>query len=258
MNKTCTVRNVVIGEGMPKICVPIVGKNEREILNALWSFRGRPHDMVEWRADWFEGIRDEKRMLWFLEGLRREIGEAPLLFTIRTMKEGGALDIEPEEYLAVNKFVVKSGFVDLVDFELFTGDDYVKELIETAHESGVKVILSSHDFAKTPEYDDMKGRLLKMQDLGADLLKLAVMPVKRRDVLTLLEVTEEVSRIAEKPIVTMSMSMKGMISRLSGEFFGSVMTFGSVGEGSAPGQMNLNDLHEVLNAIHNAIGQESE
>ena len=61
-----------------------------------------------------------------------------------------------------------------------------------------------------------------MQELGADIPKIAVMPTCRRDVLTLLCATEEMyTEHADRPIITMSMAGTGLISRLCGEVFGS-------------------------------------
>ena len=144
--------------------------------------------------------------------------------------------------------------VDLIDVEVFTGDDIVKEIIEGAHANGVKVVASNHDFDKTPDKDDIVGRLRKMQELGADIPKIAVMPRNKKDVLTLLSATEEMATdYADRPIITMSMAGTGLISRLCGEVFGSSCTFGAVGKVSAPGQMNAVDLDTVLNLIHNGL-----
>ena len=53
--------------------------------------------------------------------------------------------------------------------------------------------------------------------------------------MTLLEATLEMSeQHADRPIITMSMASNGMISRLSGEVFGSCLTFGAAGKASAP------------------------
>ena len=93
-----------------------------------------------------------------------------------------------------------------------------------------------------------------MQELGADIPKIAVMPQSKRDVLTLLAATEEmVSEYANRPIITMSMAGTGLISRLCGEVFGSALTFGAVGKASAPGQMNALQLREILSMIHGSM-----
>lgn len=141
-----------------------------------------------------------------------------------------------------------------MDVEAFTGDEVVKDIIEGAHAHGVKVVASNHDFDKTPDKDDIVGRLVKMQEFGADIPKIAVMPQCKKDVLTLLEATREMAEEhADRPIITMSMAGTGLISRLCGEVFGSALTFGAVGKASAPGQMNASDLREILTLIDKSI-----
>ena len=190
----------------------------------------------------------------FWQQLRRVLGNTPILFTFRTANEGGEKAIEPAAYAELNKRAAATGLIDLVDVEAFTGDEVVRDIIESAHESGVVVVASNHDFEKTPEKDEIVRRLRKMQELGADIPKIAVMPQSRKDVLTLLSATEEMaSKYADRPIITMSMSATGLISRLCGECFGSALTFGAVGKASAPGQMNASDLSEILNLIHTSL-----
>ena len=245
------VRNISIGEGIPKICVPIVGITREEIITEAKSFSSIPVDLVEWRVDWFEQVFDLEKVLGLLKELREVLGELPLLMTFRTSKEGGEKSISASDYARLNIEAAKSGYVDLIDVEIFTGDEIVKEIIDAVHNYGVKVIASNHDFDKTPDKDDIVGRLRKMQDLGADIPKIAVMPQSKLDVLTLLSATEEMNRLyADRPIITMSMAGTGVISRLCGEVFGSALTFGAAGKASAPGQMGVNDLNTVLSLLH--------
>ncbi len=251
---TVQVRNVVIGEGAPKIIVPIVGKTKEEILAAADAFEGVKLDIVEWRVDHFNDVFDFPKVEDAAAALREKLGDTPILFTFRTSKEGGEKAIEDEVYAELNKKIAATGLVDLVDVEAFTGDDIVKDIIVSAHESGVKVVASNHDFFKTPDQADIVGRLTKMQELGADIPKIAVMPTCKKDVITLLAATEEMAtNIADRPIITMSMAGTGLVSRLTGEAFGSSCTFGAVGKVSAPGQMNAKDLDTVLTLIHQSM-----
>ena len=248
------VRNIVIGEGIPKICVPIVGVTKDDIIAEAKTFDSIPVDVVEWRVDWFEDVFDFENVKEVLEGLREALGEIPILMTFRTSKEGGEKAIDDEAYAKLNIDAANTGLVDLIDVEVFTGDEIVKKIIDGAHAAGVKVVASNHDFFKTPDKDDIVGRLRKMQDLGADIPKIAVMPQNKKDVLTLLTATEEMaSEYADRPIITMSMKGTGVISRLCGEVFGSALTFGAAKKASAPGQMGVNDLNTVLNLLHNAL-----
>lgn len=252
--KTVKVKNTIIGEGMPKICVPIVAKTKAEILEEAKALKDIPVDVVEWRVDWFEGVDSHELILEVLKELSPELGTLPLLFTFRTSKEGGERAIETEEYAALNKFAAATGLVDLVDVEVFTGDEVVQEIIESAHASGVKVVASNHDFFKTPSCEEIVSRLRKMQELGADIPKIAVMPTCKLDVLTLLQATVIMSeQYSDRPIITMSMAGQGVISRLSGEAFGSALTFGAAKKASAPGQINVNALADVLKVVHNSL-----
>lgn len=248
------VKNIEIGTGLPKICVPIVGKTKEEILNAAREIRLVSPDVVEWRADWYEDIFDWTKTEELLVQLCLELKGLPLLFTFRTLKEGGEKEIGIEVYTRLNENVIKTGKADLVDVELSVGDAVVEGLIREAHSYGAKVVVSNHDFSETPAKEEMLSRLIKMQSLGADIPKIAVMPSNVKDVLLLLEVTDEmVSNHPDTPIITMSMAGRGVISRLCGEVFGSAMTFGAVGKVSAPGQMAASDLRIVLELLHETL-----
>lgn len=252
--RTVQVKNVVIGQGAPKICVPIVGRTKEDIIAEAFRMQALPADVVEWRVDWFEGADSIEKILDTLHGLVPALQGKPLLFTFRTAREGGERAINPEDYVALNNTVSESRLADLIDVEAFTGDEAVTSIIECAHQHGVKVVASYHDFAGTPPKEGIIARLRHMQKLGADIPKIAVMPGSLKDVLTLLEATAAmVERYADRPIVTMSMAEKGLISRLVGEQFGSALTFGSAGKASAPGQIGAQELAQVLQVIHGSL-----
>ena len=251
MSNIIEVRGVRIGEGIPKIIVPIVGTTREEIFAAAVSLKNRRMDLVEWRADWYDDVSDHLKTEDILRDLRNTLPQTPILFTFRTAGEGGEKAVEKHEYARIIINAAQSGFVDLVDVEAFTGDEIVREIIEAAHAAGVKVVGSNHDFDKTPPKEEIVRRLRKMQEMGADIPKIAVMPHSKRDVLALLGATEKMSTVyADRPIITMAMSGTGLISRLCGEAFGSSCTFGAIGKASAPGQMNAEDLDTILKLIH--------
>ena len=210
--------------------------------------------MIEWRVDWFDDVFTTKKVLETAKALRDVLKDIPILLTFRTSKEGGEKEISVSDYVALNIAAAQSGYVDLIDVEAFTGDDVVKTIIDAAHEAGVKVIASNHDFFKTPEKDEIIRRLRMMQDFGADIPKIAVMPTCKQDVLTLLSATLEMSeKYADRPIITMSMAGPGVVSRLTGETFGSALTFGAASKVSAPGQIGVNELKQVLDIIHSSL-----
>ena len=247
MQKYIQVRNVKIGEGIPKICVPLVAKNKQVFLDMAKELENIKLDLVELRIDHFEDVEE------LAKDLRQVLNETPILFTFRSLKEGGEKEVSVEYYKKLNIEIAKTGYVDLIDVELFTGDEIVKEIVLEAHNVNVKVVMSNHDFDKTPEKDEIVKRLCKMQELNADLPKIAVMPKSTTDVLTLLCATDYmVTKYAKTPIITMSMAGLGVISRLAGETFGSALTFGAAKVSSAPGQVEVNKLSEILEVLHNS------
>ena len=252
---TVKVRNLELGSGIPAVCIPNVGKTKEEILSLTEQYKSMSMDLMEWRVDWFEAVEDTQAVLDVLSGVREKLGDTPLLFTFRTKQEGGAHEMDTAASVSLNKAVAATGLADLIDVEIFTGDEIVSDLISAIHASGTKVVASNHDFDKTPAKSDIVYRLRKMQDMGADIPKIAVMPKSKKDVLTLLAATEEMaSDYADRPIITMSMSGLGSISRLSCEVFGSCLTFGSGSMASAPGQIGAEELRQVLTSVHNALG----
>lgn len=247
--KVCTVRGIHIGEGKPKVCLPIVGKNEKEIIQQFQSFQGLPYDVIELRIDFYQDIRNSSRLKSVLQKLR-SMTDLPILLTYRSSREGGQMQLSDEEYQTFVKQACESQCIDLIDIELMSGNTLVFKLVEIAHQNDIKVVMSNHDFDKTPCFSDMMNRLEQMEILGADICKLAVMPITYKDVITLLNMTLEMSHKLERPIVTMAMGKIGVISRITGELTGSSMTFASAGKISAPGQMNVIDMQVLLEAIH--------
>lgn len=248
--KTVKVKNLTIGEGIPKICVPIVGVTKEEILEEARTVAGLPADLVEWRVDWFEDALVEDKVVAVLQELREALGEIPILFTFRTKNEGGEKSIAQERYVSLLMCAAKSKLVDLIDVEVFFGD-FIRQLIVDVHNTGTKVVGSNHDFAKTPPKEEIINRLKAMQEMGADIPKLAVMPQCEEDVEILTGATKEmVERYADRPIVTMSMGELGKPSRIEGELFGSAITFGSAKKASAPGQIEVIALRKHLEEIH--------
>lgn len=244
------VRNIEIGAGIPKICVPIVDKTEEEILESSKKITETKADLVEWRVDWFDEIFDFEKVQEVLGKLREVLGDRPILFTCRTANEGGQISLTKEQYICLNQCAIESRHADLVDVEVFGYQEAVKELVTFAHKCDVKVVGSNHDFHATPKKEEIIRRLIFMQELGADIPKIAVMPQNKQDVLTLLSATEEMVREHDlAPVVTMSMGPQGVISRIAGKVFGSAMTFGTVGKASAPGQLDVADLRMAMKIL---------
>ncbi|AVK61444.1 type I 3-dehydroquinate dehydratase [Lactobacillus sp. CBA3605] len=246
MQKIVKLRHLTLGAGRPKIAVPITGKTTAEILAAVPAIKAAQPDLVEWRIDFYEGVTQPDQLTQMGQQLRQALGDLALLTTFRTQGEGGELALSDVAYFKVNATVLAGHFTDALDIERYHDEADVKQLVDQAHAQKVVVIMSNHDFDKTPAQADIVERLTSMVAFGADIAKMAVMPQTSNDVLTLLAATNEAHQSLTQPVITMSMGDLGKVSRLAGEVFGSCLSFATVGAASAPGQIALDRLRPTL------------
>lgn len=225
-----------------KIAVPITDTTQRDVLNKALLIENSIADMVEWRVDYYEEVLDLNKVLETLEKLKVIIPNKPILFTFRTKGQGGTIEISHEYYKELNIKATDSKNVDLIDIEMF--------YLDKIGNINLPIVGSYHNFKETPSKKEMLSILKNMESMKADILKIAVMPNTPKDVLTLLDASYEMYTTTGKPIISISMGEIGKISRISGELFGSYLTFASLGKESAPGQMSLEDLSIIMEKIY--------
>lgn len=248
-----TVRGTVIGGPQTLICLPLVSKDRVGLLGQAKELVALHPDLLEWRVDGYEKAEDVSSCLSVLMELRAVIGQIPLIFTCRIDREGGILKIQEEKRLELFLGAMESGNVDIVDIELCNEKGILETVRESALASGVKLILSYHNFDTTPDVEFIWNKLSEAQKKGADIGKLAVMPKDHTDVLTLLVATSRARKEGvDIPMVTISMGAEGAISRLAGGLFGSDITFGAGKESSAPGQLPIDDLRTGMALCYGA------
>ncbi len=260
-------RSVVLGEGMPKICVPITGRTLEEIVDQASNAASVFPDFVEWRVDYFEEIhpleaspsggelpvntvssvfpavdRALKKMADVLNGL-------PILFTVRTATEGGRIALYPEDYIGLLLHAAERPEVSAIDVEEFRTDSDMEILTREIQARHKPVIGSAHFFGKMPKKPEQMELMDRISRTGADVLKLAAMPSDSRGVLKMMEMAEEENRLTDKPVIAIAMGKIGMVSRVSGALTGSCVTFGTVDAESAPGQIPVSTLRIILEAL---------
>lgn len=249
MNNVIKIRDVVIGGGTPKICVPVIGRDNGEITEQMNEVVSMKPDIIEWRADYYCGdIFDDIDNLFCQ--IRNKIKNIPLIFTFRTKNEGGEKAISNEQYMQLLMRAAASENVELIDVEVISKKDIAGKIIKKAHENRTEVIGSYHNFQTTPSNDEMQSVLRQIEDIGADICKMAVMPHRMSDVERLMNVTKQFHNASAKPVITMSMSDMGAVSRVSGLTTGSSVTFAAGTGVSAPGQLNISTIRNVLSAAH--------
>lgn len=244
-----TIKHCAFGTGAPKICLPITSTTISSVRQTLLAYREISCDVIELRIDFLSDIEDLPANMAELYAL---CGEKVLLVTFRTKQEGGNQDITKEDYFDLYAKLIRTHAVDILDVETcFLDEETTRKLITLAHENHIAIVTSNHDFTSTPKYEEILSRLSYMESLGTDITKIAYMPVTAEDVLTLLRATNYAVTHLSKPIISMSMGPLGLVTRISGETFGSCMTFGKTGTGSAPGQLEYHDLKTILQILHN-------
>lgn len=250
MSKTVKVNNLLIGEGIAKICIPIVGNSEEEIIKQADVVMSMKPDLVEWRCDCFES-EDITEVIGCMEKIRKIIGDTPLIFTFRTKSEGGEKEITSETYDALNIAVAKSGLADLIDVEAYSKGEKSKQLITQIKEMGAKVIASNHNFEMTPAAGEIEEILFTMEGYGADICKIAVMPNDKTDVDELINASIVSDEKLGIPVVTMSMSELGAVTRVCTKLTKSAITFAAGVKASAPGQMSGEMVRDILRQADN-------
>lgn len=247
------VRELILGDGIPKVCVPITGKTRREIEEEAVSVKNMEPDLVEWRADCYEEGQDSEKCMEVLKVLKGIFDKIPLLFTFRTAGEGGEQAIDFEDYVNLLLKTAKGGGADMIDVEVFFHQEGSRELVEALQGFGIKVIASNHHFDKTPSVEEMVQIMEQMEDCGADIVKLAVMPKEEEDLCALMAASFRMKKKDKTPYITMSMGRAGVLSRLCGEITGSAVTFASGIQASAPGQVPVKRLRDTMEILHKSF-----
>lgn len=253
MTESIKIKGKQIGQGKPLVCVPVMEGMAEQIVEEVSKLSARGTEMIEWRVDAFELVQDIGAVQEVLKLLGDVIGNSILVFTFRSKKQGGLIELREDIVYELQLAAANSGVVDFVDVEILD----IKEpqnRVTMLQEYGVKVIGSHHNFQMTPNEEEIQFILEMIKESNADIVKLAVMPQNNTDVLRLLT---ETNRFHEnnpnRPLITMSMGAMGGISRVAGEYFGSCVSFGAGDVCSAPGQFPMQDLEHLLEVIHHLL-----
>ena len=250
---TLRIKGTVIGEDTPKIIVPLMGTNPHELVAEARRAIAAGADFLEWRADFLAEAQDPDALAEACCALGETLENMPIIATLRTVPQGGRLNVGPMEYATLVRALASHGVVDLVDIEADKGDDLVRDLVHYARVHGSHAIVSYHDFLATPPTEWMINQICRLHALGADIPKIAVMAHSSADAARLMEATAAASELIDAPLLTMAMGPHGTVTRLVGESFGSAMTFCSLERASAPGQVSLARARAAIESLHFAL-----
>lgn len=252
MGKQLIVKNRIFGKGQPIVCVSVMDKQIDGIVAEVQRLVAQGVEMIEWRVDAFEGVESPNAIREVLQAVTPLIENTIFVFTFRSKEQGGLHSLSKDQVYDLHQVAAESHVVDFVDVEYFYTDDADVEIYEL-QKMGTRVITSHHDFHETPSADVLYMLLEQMKHSKADIVKLAMMPNNVEDVLRLLQETNHFhKRYPDQPLITMSMGNLGAVSRVAGETFGSCVTFGAGKNASAPGQIPVAQLQEILSVLSGA------
>lgn len=254
------IKDKVLGIGRPLVCVPVGEGEKKDLLNKCKKAAKCGADMIEWRADYYLGDIFEPGLF---EKMRQYLGNIPIMFTYRSSYEGGdGPDTDVLEYVDIIKKAAILHKPDLIDVEINIFSHLndaekdsseektdMRKIIGSIKDYGIKVVGSFHDFESTPENDVMEKQFESMHSLGADILKIAVMPKDTDDVRRLISFSTEMNDKYDEPIITVSMGHLGAVTRIAGNITGSSVTFAGLKTGTAPGQIDISDIKVIMNKI---------
>ena len=224
------------------LCIPITSKTLETLKSDLALILALKPDVIEWRADYFEEIeRFDDAVLLF----KTQAAHLPLIYTMRDAKEGGVIDYSERQRIFYLEKIVDSETFDLIDIEWLAPQNMIKRAMTLRMEKGFKLILSNHDFHQTPDSAEIIRRLTEMKSAGADLVKVAYHAQHEMDALVLLEASLKARPIIKMPQIALSMGTLGIITRIFGYQYGSVLTYVVGVAASAKGQLPIDTLRNI-------------
>jgi 3-dehydroquinate dehydratase type I len=217
------------------ICAPVT---ETSLDAAVQVSNSAETDLVELRLDF---LRDYGG----LAAIRRI--KKPIIATCMPKWEGGRFAGTEKERIAVLKEACR--YAKYVSVELKTDKILRGSLIKEARKNKVKVIISHHDYNKTPADKEIKKTIRKEKEAGADVAKISYAANEYGDALRVMRALSE--NKTGIPVIAISMGEKGRITRVLGPLFGSYLTFAAIAKGkeSAPGQMTVKELRDIFRNI---------
>ncbi|MFC4652086.1 type I 3-dehydroquinate dehydratase [Lactococcus nasutitermitis] len=222
-----------------QIVVPIMPTNQADIAE-ISVVDYKDADIIEWRADFLP----KEEILAAATQIFEKFKDFKILFTIRTAREGGNIELSVKEYSQLLQEILEFK-PDFIDIEYFS----YKPALAQLEDYRDKIVLSYHNFQEMPT--DLTRRLIQMWQEKTAFVKAAVMPQRECDVLDLLQITRDLTLEYGDNFITMAMGDLGKVTRLSGYLTGSRWTFASLKEASAPGQIALSDVKHILDIFEN-------
>ncbi len=246
-----------------KICIAIPIKSADLNINRKLieiSLEKKP-DLIEFRFDYINEVKFIT-FSFLTELLSLITPKIPIIFTFRRIQERGQYNLNKDERLQILKLLVEAK-PDYLDIEMKSDIKILKIITNLAYKNNVDLIFSFHDFDDTPTYEETISLIDKFEDklvqecsvdsdkIHESVFKLIFTPQKFEDNLNVLKICRTISQDGKK-IVCFAMGELGIFSRIICVKFGSLWTYASLRDKTAPGQINIKTLREMHQLLFNS------
>lgn len=243
-----------------KICIaiPIKSENFNSNKQIIETALDKGPDLIELRFDY---ISESKFITHsFLRELISIIPpKIPKIFTFRKKQEGGKYNLSKNERLDILSRLIEVK-PDYLDIEINSESEVLKSLIDLAYDNNVQLIFSYHDFEKSITYEEIAEMLIRFDEklknellidlskINESIFKIILTAQVFDDNLNVLNICKKLSQ-QDKKFVCFAMGDVGILARILCVKFGSLWTYGSLEEKTAPGQINIEKIREIHQLI---------
>ena len=216
-----------------KTCISI-GDNSPQKLEQNLKIALKKSDLVEIRFDFL----NQDQIPQVLESVKKNLNKA--ICTLRPKSEGGKFSGNEKERISILKLIATyDPFLLDVEFSTMKKNS---SLVKYLKLTKTNLLISEHDFKKTPKITDLKKKLNQMKKFSSNV-KIVTTAKSTNDATTVLQLYNKKGKIN---LIAFSMGDFGRISRILSLYLGSPFTYVSLGKPIAPGQFSIDEVKKII------------
>jgi 3-dehydroquinate dehydratase type I len=224
-----------------RICTVVTGTTLPEFMDNLEVIQ-EVADFIELRVDHLKNIALDD-----LELIKNKI-TCPSIFTYRKKAEGGLYEGSEPERMAILEKACLMEF-DYIDIEVSSAESF-----DFSKKGQTKIILSFHDFTKTPSLHELEALKIHMKCYPVDIMKFAVFINQNEDRTTIFKLL--LNKYIDEKMIMIGMGDQGKIIRIIAHLLDSYLTFASTFfSQSAAGQIDISELQQLYTLIENIVSK---
>ena len=216
-----------------KTCVSIAENSPDKIKDNLKNAL-KKSDYAEIRFDFLK----TEEIPQVLEDIKYELKK--VVCTLRPKSEGGKFEGSEKERISTLKLIAEyNPFLLDIEFNTIKKN---KELAKYLKSTKTKLLISWHDFKKTPKFSELKNKLNLMSKFSHNV-KIVTTAKSAKDSTTTLQLY---SQNKKSNLIAFAMGDNGRLSRILCLYLGSPYTYVSLGKPIAPGQFSVDEVKKII------------